>query len=228
MNKTIPTDQLINFFSKLSELISTIGLSSMTKSVYSSELNDDLIDENPLLFFPFEIRENITTVFYQPGFTSLAQQFIENTLLSDNDSKRLQELMNSLFHYSVRKGSHILSNNTIVILSQLPYEYLGRWGDMLALSATRSKYLDVVELGIRCFENWGNESSCAFLKECHFEEKWLQEYADEVCTSLEERQVKNVLLEKNIPREMANGEPDSSSNVGGYSSRYSSVGTEDR
>lgn len=171
-----------------------------------------VIEDNPLARLPFEIQENMISDFYTPGKTSMAQNYIETVIIQNNQLDYLQRLLNDLYHYATRIGSHILCNNVMIILSQLPYKYLGSWADMLAVAATRSPYRDVKELGIRCFENWENKKSCFFLKECEFEENWLQGYADEVYAYvMQEGSDSNVLFEKNIAWEMAGRDSDNPS-----------------
>lgn len=209
----------------ISELVSSICEPKVDFSwllLTSAHIEDSNIE--PLMRFPFEIRENITSFFYEPGSTSMAQEFIEQHLDSWKDSDYLQKLMNDLYYYATRRNSHILASNIIIILSQLPYRYLGSWADMLALAATRSVFLDVQELGIRCFENWENINSCVFLKNCQFKEKWLQEYADEVYSYVMEEGHEYVLSQKNIPWPLAVRGSNNASNVEGYRGGYNSSG----
>lgn len=183
--------------------------------------------ENPLMSLPYNIRENITTEFYEAGMQSMAQKYIEDTFLNNENYINLQEFFNKLYFYAVKNDSHILANNIIIILSQIPYNYLGTWADMLAVAATRNKYLDIVEMGIRCFENWENKNSCEFLRECKFSETWLQKYAEEVCEYiLEDSKESDVLFEENYSWKVAGRATDSSSRFGGYSGGYSSYGIE--
>ncbi len=215
-------DALVSFSKALSMVSSTTE--NIRPSTDGSIWNDLRYDENPLLRLPFDIRESITTEFYEPGMVSPMEKYVIENILEDRNY--LQQLMNDLFKYSTRKQSHIISYNTIVVLSQLPYKALGSWADALAISATRSQYLDVAEIGIRCFENWEDKSACEYLHGCHFEEPWLQEYANEVCIYIEEAvQRDNVLFAENYTWQVASSGDDSTSNPEGYSSGYSFSGT---
>lgn len=218
--------EALSFFSQALSMVS-----STTETIFpssESSIRHDLrIDDNPLLRLPFYVRESITTDFYEPGKVSLMEKYILEKLI--NNRVYLQQLMNDLFKLSTRKQSHILSYNTIVVLSQLPYEMLGSWADALAISATRSPYLDVAEIGVRCFENWEDKSACEYLKGCRFEEPWLQEYANEVCAYIEEAEItENVLPTEDYTWQMASRGNDSTSDLEGYTSRYSFSGTTDR
>ena len=215
-------DALVSFSKALSKVSFTTE--NILPSSDSSIRSDLRYDDNPLLRLPFDVRESITTEFYEPGMVSLMEKYIIENLLENKSY--LQQLMNDLYKYSTRKQSHIISYNTIVVLSQLPYEALGSWADALAISATRSSYLDVAEMGIRCFENWEDKSACEYLHGCHFEESWLQEYANEVCTYIEEAvQRNNVLFTENYTWQVASRGDDSTSNTEGYSGGYSFSGT---
>ena len=228
MSDSLDWGMLNKFFVYLSEtLLPTaseplkIGIHSKTES--TSEIS--LTDTNPLLIFPFSIRENITSEFYEAGMSSMAQQYIEATYCCSNKNNELQKIFNDIYFYAVKKNKHTLAYNIIVILSQIPYKYLGKWASTLAMAATRNRYIDVIELGVRCFENWESKDACDFLKQCSFSETWLQKYADEVCEYVEkEGIIDNVLLEKNYAWKMASGVSDSTSNIAGYSSRYGSIG----
>lgn len=195
----------------LQESSSTLGISSH--------------DDNPLLILPFDVRENITTEYYETGMSSMAQKYIEEHYLVNKNHMALQKVMNDIYYYAVRKDKHILSYNIMIVLSQLPYKYLGSWACLLAVAATRNKYMDVNEIGIRCFENWEDKEACTFLKQCSFSESWLQDYADEVSAYItKDGSDVNVLFEKDFTWQVAGRKLDSSSNIEGYRSGYSSSG----
>ena len=225
MKDGINWEKLIMQLPPITEIVSSIADIKVDLSCFLPRLTEEIsFNTEPLARIPFEVRKDITTSFYEPGSTSMAQKFIEKHLISWKDSDYLQKLLNDLYHYALRRNSHILANNVIVILSQLPYRYLGSWADMLAVAATRSSFLDVQELGIRCFENWENKDSCTFLNNCHFEERWLQEYADEVYNYVMEEGHEHVLLKKDISWPLAVRESNCSSNIERYTSGYSSSG----
>lgn len=124
--------------------------------------------------------------------------------------KVVDVLQNLLLQALFRNDNHRLAYNVLVLLTQLPYEKMGAAADFMALSATRAKYLDIQELGIRCFEDWENAEACKTLRNCQFAEAWLQEYADAVCAELMGEEKQGVLSEKNRAWKMAeNGSPSS-------------------
>lgn len=197
------------------------GIISGSPSTVTVSLKED----NPLMALPFDIRENITTEYYETGMSSLAQRYIEGHYLRNRRLTALQSLFTDLYYFATRKDKHVLAYNVMVVLSQLPYQYLGSWACLLAVAATRNKYMDVIELGIRCFENWEDKEACTFLRQCSFSETWLQDYANEVSSYLtEDGKDIDVLFEKDFTWQMAGGKLDSSSNIEGYRSGYSSSG----
>lgn len=190
---------------------------------------DELVDDNPLVVFPFEIRESITNDYYENGMASIAQKYIETIFVEQKRIRELQDLFNHLYFYSTKNDKRVLSFNTILILSQIDYCYLGDWASILAVSATRNKYLEVIEQGVRCFENWENKDACSFLKECSFKETWLQDYADEVYINVMEADDNhNVLFKENYTWKMAFSGDNSISKFEQYRSRYGSIRIKDR
>lgn len=215
-------DALMLFASTASALLDSykeINDANTNFVVYKSK---DIEVDNPLYCLPHDIKESLTTEFYEPGMMSPLEQYIENNLVKQKSE--IEGIFNSIYKFAIKKKSHILAWNIIVVLSELSYEILGDWADMLAITATRSQYMDVVEMGIRCFENWECIDACEFLQGCHFEEKWLQEYADQVCEYVKkEGWSKDVLSTKDYSWKMAEGIGVGKNNiVEGYSSRYSS------
>lgn len=128
--------------------------------------------------------------------------------------KVVDVMQNLLLQALLRNDNHRLAYNVLVLLTQLPYEKMGAPADFMAIAATRSKYLDIQELGIRCFEDWENAEACKSLKNCRFSEEWLQEYADEVCAQIMREENQGVLSEKNRAWQVAqNGSPSSSNSA---------------
>lgn len=179
--------------------------------------NSENIRKNPLLKIPFEIRMDLEASYFETGKTSLSQRYFTERAEKSDIMPDIQEM----YFYAVKNNNHKLAWNLIVMLSQIQYKLLGNTAAILAMSATRNPYKDVVEMGIRCYENWEDKSACEFLKQSVFEEEWLQEYADDVCSYVMEEGESNVLFEKNHTWEMADNQY-TTSNAGGYRGGYSS------
>ena len=166
----------------------------------SSDYN--LWPDNPLLRLTQDIRASITGGFYEPGIISPMERYIISELIDSKYS--IEELLGDLYRYAIRNSNNILAFNTILVLSQLPYAELGRWASILAFAAIKSKFLDVEEMGVRCFENWGDKYACELLKRCDFAEPWLKEYANDVYANVMEAG-EIVLFKENKPWQMASG-----------------------
>lgn len=179
--------------------------------------NSENIRKNPLLKIPFEIRMDLEASYFETGKTSLSQRYFTERAEKSDIMPDIQEM----YFYAVRNSNHKLAWNLIVMLSQIQYKLLGNTAAILAMSATRNPYKDVVEMGIRCYENWEDKIACEFLKQSVFEEEWLQEYADEVCSYVMEEGESNVLFEKNHTWEMADNQY-TTSNAGRHRGGYSS------
>lgn len=179
--------------------------------------NSENIHKNSLLKIPFEIRMDLEASYFETGKTSLSQRYFTERAEKSDIMPDIQEM----YFYAVKNNNHKLAWNLIVMLSQIQYKLLGNTAAILAMSATRNPYKDVVEMGIRCYENWEDKIACEFLKQSVFEEEWLQEYANEVCSYVMEEGESNVLFEKNHTWEMADNQY-TTSNAGRHRGGYSS------
>lgn len=191
--------------------------------------SDTRIDEykinNIRNYLPFSIRMELSEDYLEIGQDSISRQYFEKMLASNPVAA--QNMIQNLYYDAVRYKCHVMSWNIIVILSQLPYEKMIPWASFLALAATRNSENDIQELGIRCYENWEDIAACSFLQQCSFTEKWLQEYADEVCQYVMEEGKEYALPEENQPWKMAERRNGGASYFERYSSGYSDSGIQD-
>ena len=149
---------------------------------------------------PIEIRDDLLGAYHEEGQSSLAERyFCEMAKQGANIAEQLQ----SLYFQAINMKSHILMWNDILCLCQTPLRFLGPMGPILAIAATRNNYLDLQELGVRCFEMWEDKEACRFLEGHEFSEEWLQEYADEVIEYVRKVGGTSGLFEENISWEMA-------------------------
>ncbi len=142
---------------------------------------------------PIEIEMELWETELEPEIYSKSYVFFNSM-----PNPKLMILQN-LYFKAVCLDRRMMMWNVLVVLSQISYKKLGDWACLLVRAATKNKYLDVQELAIRCFENWGSKKACQFLKNSKFEETWLQEYADDVCRDIDscvEDDEKSVLWER--------------------------------
>ena len=174
-------------------------------------------ENNPLKILPFEIKMDLTTNYFETGRTSLTQEFF----VKNAEKEDIVPLLQKLYFYAVQKDNHMLMWNILVVVSQISYSLLGEQAAILALAATRNKHLDIEEMGIRCYETWEDKVACSFLNANSFSEKWLQEYAEEVCSYVKEEGTTSVLFEKDYSWKMAVGRGYAAGYTGKGRSRYS-------
>lgn len=124
----------------------------------------------------------------------LTNQDLEYGMQSEAESFVITTQLNKHSHFTTWLNGVLLrnfSNKKIVLgllnlISHLDYKDIKPNGIMMALSVLRIKDLEVVESGIRAFENWGQKDTVEILKSLHFNEQWLQEYLDQVISDIEE------------------------------------------
>lgn len=129
---------------------------------------------------PSDIRSDLENNYYEPGVLPPVFKYFESL-----SAKFLENIMQDICIAALREKKHRIIWNIMVILSEFPYENLGEWAAFLAEAALKSPYPDVIELGIRCFENWEDREACKRLKRNSFKESWLNDYAEEVCEYIE-------------------------------------------
>lgn len=133
---------------------------------------------------PYAIRSDLENAQLECGVFSSALKFFEKLIIDDVSYAR--NIIQNIFYDAVRQNRHLVAYNMIVILSELPYSYLGEWASIMAEAALKTSYADVAEVGIRCFENWEDKEACKRLRNFDFKHDWLREYADEVCLYVDE------------------------------------------
>jgi len=72
------------------------------------------------------------------------------------------------------------------VLSHFEHQEVIPQGPSMALAALSNVSAEVRECGIRAFENWGTLESLEVLKNAKCEEKWLNDYLQQVIAELEE------------------------------------------
>lgn len=176
--------------------------------------------ENDLLSrVPANVGRSLMEDSYEPGEGSVAEDYLLGLLRKPDGSVQVYQLIAWLFMYATSHNKQGMAYNVTIVFSELPYSLLDISSPMLAVAMTRSAYLDVQEAAVRCFENWESKSAGEYLESCHFEEKWLQAYAEEVCEYLRNMEMNDVLPAKAYTWKMAEGERSEDVTDTGYSSR---------
>ena len=80
------------------------------------------------------------------------------------------------------------------VLSHFEYQEVAPQGPTMALAALSNVSAEVRECGIRAFENWSTLESLEVLKNVKCEEKWLNDYLQQVIAELKEELEKHVIV----------------------------------
>lgn len=135
-----------------------------------------------------EILSIIIEQDFEYGFDSPADLFIKR-LLNQNPTAT-KEWLNSVF-IDYFHDTRILIG-LLQIISHIEYFEIYPQGPTMAVAALSHVDAEVRECGIRAFENWGTIDSLNVLRNLTCQEKWLQEYVQQVISDLEEELANNV------------------------------------
>ncbi|MFF2457640.1 hypothetical protein [Peribacillus simplex] len=120
--------------------------------------------------------------FVEAGYFSTSELFLKSQLIEK--PLETKDWLNRILIDNLSKPDILVK--LLHIISDIDYRLIEPQGPTLALAASRHQDSEVQEYSIRVFEKWGNKESLDILRKIHFQEKWLQEYADEVISDLEE------------------------------------------
>lgn len=125
---------------------------------------------------------------FEYGCDSPADLFVRR--LMEQNSAVVKEWLNSIF-IEYFHDTRILIG-LLHIISHIDYLKINPQGPTIALAALSHIDPEVRECGIRAFENWGTADSLNILRNIKCQEKWLQEYLNQVILDLEEELEDNV------------------------------------
>jgi len=125
---------------------------------------------------------------FEYGFNSLSDLFVKQ-LMEMNDGIT-REWLNSIYRDYWHDARVFIG--LLHVISHLEYEQICPEGPTMAMAALYHPSVEVRECGIRAFENWGASESLSILRNFRCDEKWLQEYVEQVVSDLEEELGGNV------------------------------------
>lgn len=117
---------------------------------------------------------------FEYGFDSKLDYFI-NDLISTNRYATLIWL-NALFTKYFSNPKILLG--LLRIISRMEYNDIYPIGQTMAVAALSHKSDEIKEFGVRAFEYWNNLNSLEILGQLHGNTEWLQDYIDEVASTL--------------------------------------------
>lgn len=125
---------------------------------------------------------------FEYGFDSPADLFVKRLL--NQSPTATKEWLNSVFidyFHDIRILIGLLQ-----IISHIEYFEIYPQGPTMEVAALSHVDSEIRECGIRAFENWGTVESLNVLRNLSCQEKWLQEYVQQVISDLEEELANNV------------------------------------
>lgn len=94
-----------------------------------------------------------------------------------------REWLNKIFNANFDKPFILIG--ILRLISRFEHEFISPEGPCMAIAALSHKNLEVIECGIRAFENWESLSHLSILKNVSVDKKWLQDYLNQVIKNIE-------------------------------------------
>ncbi|MNE39472.1 hypothetical protein D3C87_1338970 [compost metagenome] len=98
-------------------------------------------------------------------------------LLNENSSITLNWLNSFYVKYFTDEKIHM---NILRLIGNLKEEQISSLGILIATSALCNKNVEIKELGMRAFENWGSLNSFNVLSQLDIQQQWLNDYRNQV------------------------------------------------
>ena len=130
-----------------------------------------------------ELLKSAKESVFEYGKTSLLQNKIESKI-KEYGSLFIFELVNEIFLDEFKNP--FIASGIILTLSHMDYSIVSPQGPTMALAALSNKDEEVVESGIRAFENWEEKDCLIFLESVTIKFDWLNCYLKDVILYLQE------------------------------------------
>lgn len=160
-------------------------LSSLLDIVKNNTASVRIVDENYInetrllklkeTFTP-KLLDLILDSDFEYGIESPIDLFIQSQMQENRLATK--SWLNSVFVENI--SNPIILIGILRVISRLSYYEVLPEGQMIALAALSHKDTEVVECGVRAFENWGNLESLKILQSLSVTPSWLQDYIDKV------------------------------------------------
>lgn len=119
---------------------------------------------------------------FEAGYSSSSEIFFKSML--EKDSADTKKWLNTVYlnnFYDVKVLVGILH-----IISHLDYETVFPEGQTMAVASLMHQDIEVREYALKAFENWAHPDSLKILESIKCEEKWLQDYLEDIISDLAE------------------------------------------
>ncbi len=154
-----------------------IDISSSTENKMNLRREDIMRETITPKFLNYIYEEDFEFGYICQSELLLREQFEINTLATRN-------WLNGIFIKNYN-NSRIL-NGILRVLGRFEESIIFPQGNTMATAVLSHKDPEIVELGIRAFEEWGSIESLNVLKTVNVEPEWLKQYLNQVISDLEE------------------------------------------
>ncbi len=121
---------------------------------------------------------------FEFGIENELDSFLRESLA--RNAMATQEWLNELFLRYF--GDVSVAVGILRAIAHLEYDLIYPAGPTMAVAALSHQDVEARECGIRAFENWESPDSLIVLEAARCDERWLQEYLEQVVAGLRERQ----------------------------------------
>lgn len=186
LSQTIVAEQVENVFPKDSRVLAR-DISVSESFLRQSDLDPFLASERAarkkvVLQFKRDILNLISNDYYEAGFVSQSEQYIQNTE-NENNIEYIREAANELY-LEYYNDTHVLTG-LLIMMGTLDYETAEPQGQTMALGLLQHEDISVRDRAIQAFERWNSKKGLPVLKSLHCDRAWLQRYVDKVISYLE-------------------------------------------
>jgi hypothetical protein len=116
----------------------------------------------------------------ESGITNPSEEIVES--LYSEDKRKTNILLDKLFRENFN-NTHIMVG-VLHIISHFDYDLVTPEGPTMAIAALKHKDVEVMEYGVKCFENWRHKDGIGVLGQIKTDEPWLQNYINLVINDL--------------------------------------------
>lgn len=164
---------------------SRLEASSLLEIIQSKTTDLSLVDENylnqrRLLKLKGQFTPRLLSLIldsdFEYGIESEVDVFVRNQM--KENSLATKSWLNDIFVENF--SNPVILVGILRIVSRLPYYEIFPEGQMMATTALAHSDIEVMECGVRAFENWNNLHSLKILENLQVAPSWLQEYINTV------------------------------------------------
>lgn len=152
----------------------------------SDKKQDEVKEEKLINRISFEIKTTILNDVFEDGEISNSVRLM-NTLCQEYSLSYVKSAIMKLYtdYYGDPDAEQIMTGILAMISSQ-SYSRMNPEGQIMSLALLQHKSLYIRDKAIQAFETWKSKQGIKILRGLKCDQKWLQEYVDEVIEYLEE------------------------------------------